>query len=160
MHSRALRTTTAAAGTLLALLLTTACSDDGDAGSGGSTAAPAAASPSPAAPSGPAAADGGSYPSTEAILEALNAAGLPCEEPQEGTFTGVSDARSCIFDGTEDVVLLRFANDGERADYVENKEELASAVLGQDWAVETVLPDTAQRIADALGGEVLRGATS
>lgn len=156
MHSPASRTTTAAAATLLALLLTAACGDDGDS-DGGTT--PAATS-SAAAPSTPAAADGGSYPSTQAILDALNAARVPCEEPQQGTYEGVAEAQSCILDGMEDVVLLRFADAAERAAYVENKNELASAVVGENWAVETVLPDTAQRIADALGGEVLAGATS
>ena len=137
---------------LAALALTlalTGCSDSGTAG------ADASAQPAPSA-----ATSTGSFSSTAEIVAALGDAGLPCEEPMTGTYEGVSEAQSCILNDAEDVVLLVFADASEREDYLANKEELASAVVGQDWAIETVLPDTAQRIADALGGEVLRGATS
>lgn len=159
MKLRLRATTTAALGTAMTLALLTACSDGGSTGAApdrpSATSSTTAPAPAPAAGG-----DGGSYPTTEALFGALNAAGVPCEEPQEGDFPGVSQAQSCIFDGSEDVVLLRFATPAERADYVANKSELASAVVGQDWAVETVLPESAQRISDALGGEVLAGASS
>lgn len=149
--------TTAVLTGTLAVVLLTACNDDGGTGATPDRPSPAAsaADPAPAA-SG----DGGSYPSTEALFAALNAAGAPCVDPQQGDYPGVSQAQSCIFDGTEDVVLLRFATAAEREDYTTNKSELASAVVGKDWAIETVLPDTAERIAAALGGEVLAGASS
>jgi hypothetical protein len=94
------------------------------------------------------------------VIAALNSKGLPCEEPMEGTYPGVSDAQSCILDGAEDVVVLGFATPAERSEYVTTKEELAHAVLGQDWAVQTVLPQTAEKVAGVLGGEVVLGATS
>lgn len=110
----------------------------------------------PAAPS-PSAAAAGSFASTAAILAALNAKGLACAEPMTGSFPGVNEAQGCILNDTEDVVLLRFATPAEKEEYVASKEALASAVVGEDWAVQTVLPQTAEQVAAALGGEVLRG---
>lgn len=128
---------------LLALALT-GCTDS-DPG-----AAPA---PAPSA----AAADGGSFASTAEILAALGEKGLPCEEPMSGTFEGVSEAQSCILNDAEDVVLLSFATAAEKEQYVSTKDELSSAVVGEDWAVQTVLPQTAEQVAQAIGGEVRAG---
>lgn len=111
----------------------------------------------PAAPSPSAAAAAGSFASTAEILAALNAKGLSCAEPMTGSFPGVTEAQGCILNGAEDVVLLRFATPAEKQEYVANKEALASAVVGEDWAVQTVLPETAEQVAAALGGEVLPG---
>lgn len=130
-----------AAALVLALALT-GCSDSEP------KAAPA---PSPSA------AVGGSFASTAEILAALGSKGLPCEEPMTGTFEGVSEAQSCILNDAEDVVLLRFATPDERDGYLANKDELASAVVGTDWAVQTVLPQTAEQVSGALGGEVRLG---
>ena len=139
-----MRTATATAALLLALALP-ACSssDDGDA-------------PAPAA-SATAAAAGGSYATTADIIAGLGKAGLPCTEPMTGTYEGVSEAQSCILNGSEDVVLLRFATPAEREDYLANKDALASAVVGENWAVQTVLPATAEQVSGALGGEVRLG---
>ena len=109
------------------------------------------------APSPSAAADGGSFATTADIVTALNDSGLPCEEPMTGTFEGVTEAQSCILNDAEDVVLLRFADDAEKQDYLANKDDLNSAVVGEDWAVQTVLPQTAEQVAQALGGEVVAG---
>jgi hypothetical protein len=119
-----------------ARLALTGCSDDGGSASPDR-------SPTAAAATG----DGGSYASTEALLAALNERGVACTEPQTGTFEGVSQAQSCIVNDAEDVVLLRFASAGERTDYVASKDKLASAVVGVDWAVQTVLPQTAEQLA-------------
>lgn len=141
-----MRLAPSAAVVALVLALTGCSGSDGsDPGAGAVEASPTAA------------AAGGSFASTAAILEALNAGGLPCEEPMTGTFPGVAEAQSCILNDAEDVVLLRFATEAEKADYVANKEPLASAVVGSDWAVQTVLPQTAEQVAGALGGEVLAG---
>lgn len=135
--------TPAAALALAASLALTGCTSS-ESGSG------------PAAPS-PSAAAAGSFASTAAILAALNAKGLACAEPMTGSFPGVTEAQGCILNDTEDVVLLRFATPAEKEEYVASKEALASAVVGEDWAVQTVLPQTAEQVAAALGGEVLRG---
>ena len=114
-----------------------------------------AEAPPQSAPSAPAST--GSFAGTGDIAAALGAAGLPCEEPMSGTYEGVSEAQSCILNGAEDVVLLHFATPAEKQQYVSTKDALASAVVGQDWAVQTVLPQTAEQVAEALGGEVLLG---
>jgi hypothetical protein len=138
-----MRTATTTAALVLALALT-GCSGGDDE--------PEATEPTPSA-----SAQGGSYPSTAAIIAAMGKAGLPCETPMTGTYEGVSEAQSCIVNDSEDVVLLRFATPDEKADYLETKDELASAVVGEDWAVQTVLPQTAEQVAGALGGEVRLG---
>jgi hypothetical protein len=74
-----------------------------------------------------------------------------------GTYEGVSEAQSCVLNGAEDVVLLRFGTDAEKEEYLATKDELSSAVVGADWAVQTVLPQTAEQVAGALGGEVRAG---
>lgn len=144
MTTRTSRTTTAALALTLGLALT-ACSDD----------RPDSVSPQ-AEQTEAAASSGGTYASTAEIYAALNDADLPCEEPLEGEYPGVAEAQGCILDGSEDVVLLRFDSEAEKEDYLANKAELASAVVGENWAVETVLPETAERVAEALGGEVVR----
>lgn len=92
-----------------------------------------------------------------AVIAAMNAAGLSCEEPMPGEYEGVSAAQSCILDGTEDAIVLRFASEAEKQTYLAAKEPLASVVLGQDWAVQTVLEPSAQKVAAAIGGEVVAG---
>lgn len=134
----------------LALVLTGCSSDEGDD--------PTVTQPSVAAP-GSGSTKASTFASTTAMIDALDDAGLPCEEPQTGTFPGVAEAQSCILNESEDVVLLRFADEAEQADYLANKDELASAVVGDGWAVQTVLPDTAEQVAAALGGEVVPGAS-
>jgi hypothetical protein len=130
---------------LLALLLaTTGCTGSDD------DAAPA---PQATASAGA----GGSYASTADMVAALTENGVPCEEPMSGSFEGVSEAQSCIVNDSEDVVLLRFATSEEKAAYLASKDELASAVVGEDWAVQTVLPQTAEQVAAAIGGEVRAG---
>ena len=137
--------------TVLVLALS-GCS--GDSADDDRRATAASAAPAPADPGG------GSYAGTAEVVAALEDAGLPCEEPQEGTYEGVSQAQGCILSGTEDVVVLHFASPAERQGYLDTKDELASAVVGEDWAVQTVLQQTAQQVADALGGEVVLGATA
>jgi hypothetical protein len=99
----------------------------------------------------------GSFASTADVLAALDARGLPCTAPTAGTYEGVADAMGCVLDEAEDVVLLRFATQAERAGYLATRDDLTSAVVGVDWAVQTVLPQTAQRVAALLGGEVRAG---
>jgi hypothetical protein len=140
-----LATTASAAALVLALALP-GCSSDDDA-----------AVPQRSASAAASTGDGGSYASTEQLLAAMTEKGVACTEPQTGTFEGVSQAQSCIVNDAEDVVLLRFASAGERTAYVASKDKLASAVVGVDWAVQTVLPQTAEQLAAALGGEVLLG---
>lgn len=145
------RTTTALTALSLGLVLT-ACSGDGDDD-------PTVTAPSPsasaAATNGPAAA--GEFSSTAELAAALNTDGLTCTELRDGDFPGVSSAQSCILNESEDVVLLVFASEAEQADYVAKKDVLASAVVGDGWAVQTVLPESAQAVADVIGGEVLAG---
>jgi signal recognition particle subunit SEC65 len=143
MTTRTSRTATAALVLALGLGLAS-CSDDG-----GDSPSPQAEATQGSASSG------GTYASTEEIFTALNEAGLPCEEPREGDFPGAAEAKTCILDGSEDVVLLRFDSEAEKRGYVAGIPELASAVVGENWAVETVLPETAERIAEELGGEVV-----
>jgi hypothetical protein len=139
-----MRTTTMTAALALALALAACSSSDAD------DAAKTQATPA-------ASAEGGSYSSTAAIIAAMGKAGLTCDTPMSGSYEGVSEAQSCIVNDSEDVVLLRFATPQEKAEYLENKDELASAVVGQDWAVQTVLPQTADRRRDLVGGEVRLG---
>lgn len=145
------RTTRALTALFLGLLLT-ACSGDGD--DDPTVVAPASSASAPAT-DGPAAA--GEFSSTAELAAALNTDGLTCTELQEGQFPGVSSAQSCILNESEDVVLLVFASEAEQADYVAKKDALASAVVGDGWAVQTVLPESAQAIAAVIGGEVLAG---
>lgn len=135
------------AATCLALALATS-------GCTGSDSASAPASPTAAAA---AAGDGGSFATTADIIAALGEKGLPCAQPMTGTYEGVSEAQSCILNDAEDVVLLRFATSAEKEEYLATKDELSSAVVGEDWAVQTVLPQTAEQVAEALGGEVRLG---
>lgn len=146
------RRTTAALTALWLGLVLTACSGDGDddpAVTAPSTSASAGATNGPAA--------AGDFSSTAELAAALNTDGLTCTELQDGEFPGVSSAQSCILNESEDVVLLVFANEAEQADYVAKKDALASAVVGDGWAVQTVLPESAQAIAEVIGGEVLAG---
>lgn len=138
-----MRLPASAAALALSLALTGCTSSDSD---------PQAGVPAPTAAAG-----GGSFASTAEIITALGEQGLPCEEPMTGAFEGVSEAQSCILNDAEDVVLLRFATTAEKEDYLANKDELSSAVIGPDWAVQTVLPQTAEQVADAIGGEVRAG---
>lgn len=142
------RTTPALIALSLALTLT-ACSDD--SGDDPTVAEPTASSPA----STPAAAQ--DFASTAELAEALNTGGLTCTDLREGEFPGVAEAQSCILNESEDVVLLKFADEAERADYLANRDELASAVVGDDWAVQTVLAESAQAVADVVGGEVVTG---
>ncbi|MCW2680533.1 MAG: hypothetical protein JWM62_1934 [Frankiales bacterium] len=109
------------------------------------------------APSASASAAAGSFASTADILAALEAKGLPCQQPVAGAYAGVAQAQSCILDDAEDVVLLHFATPAEKAQYLAGLDELASAVVGDDWAVQTVLAQTAEQVAAALGGEARIG---
>lgn len=140
------RTTATLAALVLALSLT-ACSDAGDDD-------PAAPAPS-AAVSAPTA--DGDFETTADLAAALNTGGLTCTELRDGDYPGVSTAQSCILNESEDVVLLIFATPAEKEDYLANREEFASAVVGDGWAVQTVLPETAQTVADVIGGEVVAG---
>lgn len=142
------RTSSLAAGVLALALALSGCSSGGD----GQPAAGASAST--------AASTAGSFASAEQLRTALEAAGVPCTEPESGTFPGATEAQSCIVNDAEDVVLLRFASAAERDEYVASKEELSSAVIGQNWAVQTVLRPTAEQIQAAIGGELLLGPAS
>ena len=51
----------------------------------------------------------------------------------------------------------RFTDDAQKQAYVDSKDELSSAVVGANWAVQTVLPQTAEQVATAIGGEVRAG---
>lgn len=147
--------------TLAAVALVAGCSSASDGPAPASTTTPSltiattssvAATPTAPAAGGSAAADGGSFPSSAAVVAALTAAGVPCEEAMPGNYPGVGDARSCILGGTEDAVVLRFASSAERANYLAAQQQLTSVVAGRDWAVQTVLPATAERVERALGG--------
>ena len=139
---------------LLALTLTvTGCSAEGDD-------EPAVGAPSAAASASAESGPPGDYASTAELHAALNTDGLTCTELRDGSYPGVSSAQSCILNESEDVVLLVFASDAERTDYLTNREELSSAVVGDDWAVQTVLLESAQAVAEVLGGEVVTGPPS
>jgi hypothetical protein len=127
----------------------------GCSGDGGDDAPSAAATPSQAA-----AAEADAVESTAELLSTLEAAGVPCQEPETGTFPGAAEAQSCIVNDSEDVVLLRFADEAEKQEYLVNKEELSSAVVGENWAIQTVLAPTATQIQAAIGGELVLGPTS
>jgi len=142
------RTTSGLAGLALVLALT-ACS--GDAADDPTVAQPTAGTGAAATPGAQ------DFATTADLAEALNSGGLTCTELRDGQFPGVSQAQSCILNESEDVVLLKFADESEKADYLANRDELASAVVGDDWAVQTVLPESAQAVADVIGGEVVTG---
>lgn len=142
------RTTTALTALALTLTVTlTACSGEGDDD-------PTVVEPTASAPLGE---PTGEYETTADLAAALNTGGLTCTELRDGQFPGVTSAQSCILNESEDVVLLIFASEAEKADYLAHREELASAVVGDDWAVQTVLPESAQAVADVIGGEVVTG---
>lgn len=132
-------------------LVLTACSGNGDDD-------PTVTAPSAAATTSPAAA--GEFSSTAELAAALNSDGLTCTELRDGEFPGVSSAQSCILNESEDVVLLVFASEAEQTDYLAGKDALASAVVGEGWAVQTVLPESAQAVAEVIGGEVVAGEQS
>lgn len=140
---------TAPAALVLALLLA------GCSGGGGDDVPSAAATPSQTS-----AAEAGAVESTDELLATLQEAGVACEEPETGSFPGAAEAQSCIVNDSEDVVLLRFADEDEKQEYLVNKDELSSAVVGENWAIQTVLGPTAEQIQAAVGGEVVLGPTS
>lgn len=142
--------TSIATGSLALLLAVAACSSEGEAGDAG----PAAGTAVPTT-----AATSAGFATPQDVIAAMEENGLPCEEPQSGTYEGVSQAASCIVGGSEDVVILRFATPAEKQDYLANKDELASVVLGDHWAVQTVLRETADKVAAAIGGEVRPGSS-
>ena len=152
------RRTTAALTALALALVLTACSDDG--GDDPTIAVPSAStSPSTSGATGsPAAA--GDYTTTAELAVALNSGGLSCTELRTGEFPGVTEAQSCILNESEDVVLLIFGSEKEQSDYVAGKDALASAVVGEGWAVQTVLPESAQAVAEVIGGRVVAGESS
>lgn len=143
------RTTTALTALTLALSLM-ACSSEGED-------EPTVSAPTAAASAG-AAASGQEFATTAELAAALNTGGLTCTDLREGEFPGVSAAQSCILNESEDVVLLKFASEAEKQDYLSNREELASVVVGGDWAVQTVLAESAEAVADVIGGDVVTGA--
>lgn len=149
-------TTRAATGLLALALLLSGCSDGGSDG-GGDRAQDRAPS---AAASQTAAAEAGAVESTDDLLATLQTAGIACEEPETGTFPGAAEAQSCIVNDSEDVVLLRFASEDEKQAYLADRDELSSAVVGENWAIQTVLGPTAEQIQAAVGGEVLLGPSS
>lgn len=149
------RRTTAALTALSLALVLTACSGDGD---DDPTVVVPSTSASAAATKGPAAA--GDFSTTGELAAALNTGGLTCTELRTGEFPGVTEAQSCILNESEDVVLLIFGSKQEQADYVAGKDALASAVVGEGWAVQTVLPESAQAVAEVIGGEVVAGEQS
>ena len=144
------RTSSLLAGAVALALALSGCSNGDDEPS--TSGSPSAASS--------AAAGAATYPSTDELRSALESAGVPCEEPESGTFPGASEAQSCIVNDAEDGVLLRFASEAEKDDYIANKEELSSAVIGGNWAIQTVLRPTAEQIQAAIGGELLLGPAS
>ena len=139
-----MRTCTVAGSVVLALLVLAGCSGDDD----GPSAVPA-----------PTAAVDGTFASTSDLLAALGRSGVPCEQPQQGSFPQVSQALSCLVNEAEDVVLLVFSSAPERDRYLAAMDELASLALGDNWAVQTVLRETADQIAAAIGGEVVSPAS-
>lgn len=147
------RTATATA-TLALTLLLAGCSGDG-----GDDAPSAAATPSQTAAAA-AGAEGGAVESTDELLSRLEAAGVVCAEPETGTFPGAAEATSCIVNDSEDVVLLRFVDEDEKQQYLVDKDELSSAVVGENWAIQTVLGPTAEQIQAAIGGELVLGPAS
>ena len=152
------RTTTALTALALSLVLT-GCSGDGE--DDPTIAGPsAAASPSASAAASGAPVAAGDYATTAELAAALNTGGLTCTELRTGEFPGVAEAQSCILNESEDVVLLIFGSEKEQDDYVAGKDALASAVIGDGWGVQTVLPESAQAVAEVLGGQVLTGESS
>lgn len=150
------RRATAALTALALSIVLTGCSGDGedDPTIAVPSAAPSATA-SGSATGNPAAA--GVFATTAELAAALNTGGLTCTELRAGEFPGVAEAQSCILNESEDVVLLVFASEAEQTDYVANKDALASAVVGDGWAVQTVLPESAQAVAEVIGGEVVAG---
>ena len=145
------RRTTAALTAVAVSLVLTACSGDGDdpTVTVPSTSASAVATSSPGQ-----AAD---FTSTAELAAALNTGGLTCTELRTGEFPGVTEAQSCILNESEDIVLLVFGSETEQADYLAGKDALASAVVGDGWAVQTVLPESARAVGEVIGGEVVEG---
>ena len=129
---------------VLALTLSPACSSDSEA--------PAASAPSPTA-------EGSTFASTADVIAAMGKAGFPCEDPETGVVEGTAEAQRCIVGGNEDALVLRFEDDGQKSAYLEGKDPLASVVVGGNWAVQTVLPETAEKVGAAIGGEVRLGET-
>lgn len=142
------RTSPLVAAAALTLALTGCSSDDGSAAS---TASGRPSVPVVRTSTSP---DGGSHATPDEVISSLEAGGQPCEEPMEGTVEGVKAAKSCIFGGTEDVIALVFTDEAEKTAYLAGRDELSSLVVGRDWAVQTVLKQTADKVAAAMGGQV------
>ena len=117
------------------------CTADGSGG----------ASPSAAATPGPP----GAVDSTAEVRAAMQSAGVPCEAPVVGTLPGAAEATSCVVNRAEDVLLLRFETPAQQQAYLAGTPDLVSVVVGENWAVQTVLRPTAERVARAIGGRVV-----
>lgn len=73
----------------------------------------------------------------------------------EVTLPHAAEATSCVVHRAEDVLLLRFASPAQQQAYLDGTPDLVSVVVGENWAVQTVLRPTADRVADAIGGRVV-----
>lgn len=155
------RATLAAGAVSAAVLAATGCAS-------ASRPAPAvsSATASPSRPAPPL--DGGTYTSTDAILAALSAAGIPCSAPEavaNATATGAIGMVDCDSPGgtASDTVLVVFDTQTDAQGYAESMTGPGMGVLtapavvyGRDWAVNTSGAYAAQ-IQGALGGGVLAG---
>jgi hypothetical protein len=143
------RAARAAAAAALAAALAAGCGSDADE--------PALVDGPTAGPTGTAAAGAGAgYATPAEVIDAMARAGLPCSSPEDVASDELPHARSCILEGEqpEDVVAVTWTTEDERQAFAEVvSDEFSAGVLGDGWGVVTVLDQTAERIAAALGGE-------
>jgi hypothetical protein len=110
-------------------LLGSACGDDGGSGDDRS--------------------GGSSYDTLTALNEDLAAADISCDLEYEGLKDADREISQCVIDG-ESTTLNIWYNDELRQAVIDGSGE--TVAYGANWTVQVATPETAQQVADALGG--------
>lgn len=93
--------------------------------------------------------EGSSYDTITALNEDLAAAGITCDLEYEGLKDADREISQCVIDG-EPTTLNIWYNDELRQAVIDGSGE--TVAYGADWTVQVSTPETAQQVADALGG--------
>lgn len=93
--------------------------------------------------------EGSSYETITALNEDLAAAGITCDLEYEGLKDADREISQCVIDG-EATTLNIWYNDELRQAVIDGSGE--TVAYGADWTVQVSTPETAQQVADALGG--------
>ena len=99
---------------------------------------------------------GGSYSSVEQVLQALEEEGLPCRAyAPDRRVRDAEQAGSCAIDGVlARVSVWETAEDREEAREERSRTDPGVDVDGERWSVNVPDRALADRVAEAIGGEV------